>query len=462
MWVERIYTPGLAVNTYLVGDTLSGETVVIDPTRDIAPILSMAKEKKAKIDGIIETHVHADFTSGAKELKESLGGQPLIYCSAMGGEEWVPSYADAKVYDSDSIALGRSSLVAIHTPGHTPEHLCWIAFDGKNAEKQPWGLFTGDALFVGSIGRPDLLGSEYLDTLLKESYKTVFERLAKLPDFLEVLPGHGLGSACGKGIRSRSSSTLGYERCSNPFFMPRPFDEWRKELLKEMPPAPPYYQHQKRRNTQDIPLLKTLAAPNEIEIKDLAPDDQLVDIRLPLNFSEGYLSNSLNVPISLHFLSWIGLFVDIQKPLVLIGSLQEQIQNAVERLRLIGFDLIQGYLILSDSATLPNRSQQTMIDTYELFQRLKDPECIQVIDVRSEEEWLSGHIQSSENIPLSVLDKKLDKISKEKPVALICASGVRSSTAASLLRKHGFKEVINIKGGMQAWKEAALPIVNQI
>lgn len=463
MWVERIYTPGLAVNTYLIGHTASQEALVIDPTRDIGPILSLATEKRVAIRGILETHVHADFLSGSKELKESLNGKPLIFCSAMGGPQWLPAYADTLVYDGDSITLGDGGLIALHTPGHTPEHICWLAVEDMGAEKRPWALFSGDTLFVGSIGRPDLFGEKFLEALLEASYHSLFERLAFLPDFLEILPAHGAGSACGKGIQSRNSSTIGYERLYNPFFIKKPFNEWQTELLRDMPSIPPYYAYLKRRNVEGAALLKSVPPCAQLDSDKIQSDEQLLDIRMPLEFAQAHLPRAINIPLSPNFINWVGLFIKIDQPIVLIGSSEEQVQQALQRLHLIGFDQVDGFILAQNIPKEVFKRKITILDVSEVSTRLKDPESLEIIDVRTDEEWQSGHISTAKHIPLSQLEKYLDKISREKPIALICASGARSSTAASLLyNRYGFQDVSNIKGGMQAWREAVLPIVNQV
>ena len=216
MQIRHFYTPGLAINSFLIFDEEAKLGAVIDPTRQVERYLALALEENIEITDIIETHVHADFVSGAPELKAALFGKPIIHCSGMGGKAWIPKYADRIVQDHDEIRLGPVRLAVRHTPGHTPEHVMWLAFDERRSTSVAEVAFTGDLLFVGSVGRPDLLGAEAEEVLIKQLYRTLFQSMHPLPDFLEILPAHGAGSLCGKEIGNRLSSTLGYEKRCNP------------------------------------------------------------------------------------------------------------------------------------------------------------------------------------------------------------------------------------------------------
>jgi len=222
MFFQTISTPGLSLNTYLIGSTITKCCAVIDPSRQIAPYLAAAQNAGLKITHIIETHVHADFVSGALELKQELEGHPVIYCSGMGGEEWIPNYADKIVHDGDCIQLDFLRLQALHTPGHSPEHLSWICYDEKRNSDIPWFIFTGDFLLINGIGRPDLLGEEKNKHLTDQLYSSLFEKIQSLPDSLEIFPSHSSGSVCGQSYGGKNFSTLGYEKLCNPYFQIKP------------------------------------------------------------------------------------------------------------------------------------------------------------------------------------------------------------------------------------------------
>ena len=253
MFFQRIFTPGLAINTYLIGDEKSKRCAAIDPTRHVVPLIIQAQNAGLEITDILETHVHADFVSGSRELKHQLNDKPRIFASGLGGAKWIPAYADTVVVKDTKIQMGDLRLEAIHTPGHTREHLMWVCYDESRSQKSPWFAFTGDCVFVGSIGRPDLLGKEEMDALAPQLYKTIFETLAPFPDFLEIFPCHGEGSLCGKALKSRATSTLGFERLYNIYFKIEREVDWINRLKKEWMPAPDYFKRLKLLNVQAPP-----------------------------------------------------------------------------------------------------------------------------------------------------------------------------------------------------------------
>jgi len=238
MFFQRLFTPGLSINSYLLGDEKTKRCVVVDPTRHVFPLIVQAQQAGLDITDILETHVHADYVSGSKELKHQLNEKPCIYASGEGGEQWIPSYADVVVENGRTLNIGDLRLEAMHTPGHTPEHVIWVCYDASRSSCTPWFAFTGDCLFVGSIGRPDLLGKEEMATLAPQLYQTLFERLAPLPDFLEILPSHGQGSLCGQSLNGRATSTLGFERLFNPYFKKESQEQWISQLEQGLPPHP--------------------------------------------------------------------------------------------------------------------------------------------------------------------------------------------------------------------------------
>src|SRR5439155_23905981 len=242
MFFHQRFIPGLAIASYMVGDEKAKEVAVIDPTRDVDEYIRVAKDEGLRITQILETHVHADFVSGSAELKARLKGEPVIHVSGMGGKEWTPPYADQVAQrEGHEVKVGSLRLAAMHTPGHTPEHVSWALFDDSRSKETPWLIFTGDFLFVGDVGRPDLLGEEARKALAHQLYQSVFEKLPPLADFTEIFPAHSSGSLCGKALSSRRSSTIGFERRFNGSLRPMAEAQWIERLLSGMPLAPPCF-----------------------------------------------------------------------------------------------------------------------------------------------------------------------------------------------------------------------------
>lgn len=442
MFLHQFYTPGLAINSYLIGDTNVGHAAIIDPTRDVDRYIDFTQKQGMKITHILETHVHADFVSGAKELKARLKGKPLIHCSAMGGEAWTPSYADKKVRSRDTVDVGSIRLQALHTPGHTPEHIIWLCFDLMRSSEIPCLAFTGDLLFVGGVGRPDLLGKNVEKQLALQLYKSLFDEIDALPDFLEIYPGHGAGSLCGKGLSARPTSTLGYERKFNPALFKLPIVQWISNLLKDTPAAPINFQRLKQLN---------LVGPSlEIDVPEKAPK-VIIDLRHPEVFAQGHMKRSLNIPYGGTFCNWVSSMLAENVAIELVGESREQIDAAAANLFLIGFDRVMGNIAKGD--------ERLPLETVEgLYEKIQAGESPYIMDVRTPMEWQAGHIAKAEHIELADVPRKLEEIPKTGSIAVICGSGYRASIAASLLKKSGFGQVANVKGGMTAWRQAGLPI----
>lgn len=461
MFFHRIFTPGLAINSYLLGDDDTKQCVVIDPTRHVVPFIMQAQNAGFDITDILETHVHADFISGAKELKHQLNQKPRIYASGMGGKEWIPSYADVVVEKGTQVKVGSLRLEPLHTPGHTPEHLIWICYDESRSMSSPWFAFTGDCLFVGSVGRPDLLGKEEVVRLAPQLYRTIFEVLAPLPDFLEIFPTHGEGSLCGQSLKSRATSTLGFERLFNPYLKKQPEENWIQNVLKGSSPIPAYFLRAKIINIEGPPILNSLKmAKWEGENVPALETLFLLDVRHPEPFATSHLKGSLNIPFSKHFCQWAGWMLPAKIPIGLIVENTHLYSEVVDQLRLMGFDQ-EVWIIQLDgkSEGLPTSfSSFPIIEVEELAKHQPQFESLYVLDVRAPEEWFSGHIPGAHHIVLHDLENALEALPQNRPIALLCRSGQRASLAASLLRKHGFLSVMNVRGGMQAWKQAGLPL----
>ena len=466
MLLHQRFIPGLAIASYLVGDERTGEAAVIDPTRDIEPFIEYARHNDLHIQHILETHVHADFVSGSRELKTRLNDKPLIHVSGMGGEEWTPPYADHVVSDEEEFEVGSLRFQAVATPGHTPEHVSWSLFDDTRSKEVPWLIFTGDFLFVGDVGRPDLLGEEAKEQLAHQLYASVFEKLPMLPDITEIFPAHGAGSLCGKAISSRRSSTIGFERRFNPALKEKPESQWVHDLMSNMPLAPPYFARMKRVNREGPriigPVLPGQRRWSPQEVYQRTCDECLIlDIRSKEAFASAHIPNAINIPSGQNLPTWAGWVLPYDRPTLLITDHPDEIPEAITHLLRVGFDDLQGYLQGGmdawQTAGLPLDKLETL-SVQELQKKLKqNPHSQTVLDVRTEQEWNQGHIDQAIHIHGGKLQESLDRIPRDRPVSVICGSGYRGSIAASFLKRNGFEEVSNVAGGMSAWNAMQFP-----
>ncbi|MCB1187307.1 MBL fold metallo-hydrolase [bacterium] len=450
MIIERLTTPGLAIHSYLVGCPAAGEAVVIDPTRHVGGLLALAERHRLRIMHSIDTHVHADFLSGGPELKAILGDSLTIHSSGLGGEEWTQAFADRVLADGDSVQVGSIRLVARHSPGHTPEHIVIELYDLQRSAHDPWLLFSGDLLFVGSVGRPDLLGEQAQAVLATQLYDTLFNRLESLPDFTEIMPAHGAGSLCGKGLGGRDSSTVGYERRTNPSLQRRQREAWIRELMQGMPAAPPYFANMKRINREGPALLGDLNRPlrrlGEDELAD--PQLQVVDVRTPEKYMAGHLPGSFSLPVDSGQANWAGWTLDPERPIALLADNAHPNPAARRALELVGFDNISGVL---DADTLAHRMQSGRLLTSG-DGRLVDG-SVQVVDVRSADEFSAGHIPGAVNIETGTLvSGGFSLLDPERTQILVCEGGVRAAVGASALGRNGFGNYGMLEGGMKAWR----------
>lgn len=457
MFFHQRFVPGLAIASYLVGDEKSKRLAVIDPPRDVEEFIRIAKTEGMQITDILETHVHADFVSGARELKARLNNQPTIHCSGMGGEAWTPAYADHIVKDGDELSLGASlRLRAMHTPGHTPEHVTWALFDNTRSADTPWLLFTGDFVFVGDVGRPDLLGDDERKKLAHQLYESLFSRLTPLPDFTEIFPSHGAGSLCGKAIGSRRSSSLGFERRFNASMQKRAEGDWSNALLKGMPPAPPYFKRMKRINRDGPPILGAdFRADHAIAPHDLKSSERTVlDVRDVEAFATAHIAGAISIPMGPQFATWAGWMLDPEKAIVLVANSRDDVNESITQLLRVGFDRIDGFVDGGVDAWRAAGLEIEMLNTIsasELATKLRSTAPPFVIDVRTDGEWESGHIDSAQHIQAGFIAQSAKELPRDREIALICGSGYRSTVAASMLARGGFKNITNVRGGMSAW-----------
>ncbi|TWT77884.1 Beta-lactamase hydrolase-like protein [Posidoniimonas polymericola] len=465
MLLEQRFVPGLAIASYIVGDEQSGAAVVVDPTRDVDGYVDYAEHHGLHITHIVETHVHADFVCGSRELKARLNDKPTIHCSGYGGDDWTQPYADQHVKEGDSIELGDVRLGFLHTPGHTAEHIGVTLYDTSRSEDTPWVLFSGDFLFVGDVGRPDLLGEDAKKELAHQLYNSVFDRLGVLPDITEVFPAHGAGSLCGKAIGSRRSSTIGYERRYNSSLEEKPEDKWVAALLEGMPLSPPYFKRMKQVNRDgpailgpELPGQKRFAAKQVNE--RLCGECLTIDVRPKEAFAAAHIPGSINIPLGQNLPTWAGWVLPYDRPKLIVLDDPSDMPQVVTHLVRVGFDDVEGYLeggIGSWETAGFELGRLGASSVHDLHHELSSGAKRTVLDVRTDSEWDSGHIDGALHIHGGELQDRFSEVPRDKPVSVVCGSGYRASIASSFLKREGFEDVTNVIGGMSAWKAAELP-----
>ena len=466
MLLKRFYDTKLAQASYMIGCAATGEAVVIDANRDTDAYIRAAAAEGLTITKVTETHIHADFVSGSRELASRTGAKLLL--SDEGGSDWKYAFAaDAGatlLHDGDTFRVGNVSLQVLHTPGHTPEHLSFLVTDTVSTDR-PIGVITGDFIFVGDVGRPDLLErAAHMYGTMEVGARTLFrslQRFKELPDYLQIWPGHGAGSACGKSLGSLPSSTLGYERIANWGLGIDDEDEFVRMVLAGQPEPPRYFAEMKRINKEGPRILggqrRPELEPNERLASLLASGALVIDTRPAAEFGARHVPGTINVPLNASFTTWAGWLVPYDRDFYLIvnDACTHCIDEATHDLAMIGLDRVAGYFGANvvDAWSDAGRDVGTVsqISTTELAGRLAGA-GITVIDVRGQAEWESGHIPGAENIPLGYLDDRFDDVPRDTPVVVQCQTGPRSSIAASLLRAKGFTNVSNLAGGFAEWR----------
>ncbi|OOG27554.1 MBL fold metallo-hydrolase [Thioalkalivibrio denitrificans] len=461
MIFERFIDPGLSQHSFVVGCQGTGELAVIDPRRDVDIYLDYATENGYRITHVMDTHIHADFVSGARELAAKTGAR-LMVSGHDEGEHFQVGYAHEDLYDGDTIRIGNVRLDVRHVPGHTPEHLMFVVYDGARSDDVPMALLTGDFLFVGSLGRPDLLGEEAKDALARQMFRSVREKLADLPDGVEVHPGHGAGSACGAGMFGRPVSTLGYERRTNPYLDPSLDEEaFVRRLLEGLPDIPDFYPRNKRINSEGpgdvlpLPGMKALD-PAGVARRARAGEITVIDLRDPLAFGGGHIPNALGIGIRGAFANWAGWVTPDDTPIVLVDADgdPDTIECAVRSLIRTGRDYIEGYVKGGmDEYVLAGLPLETLaqMDVHRAQDAVASGD-LKLIDVRTGDEFESGHGDGAVHTPVAQTRDGVPAIDPDTPVAAVCGSGYRSTVAGSILKRRGYRRVHNVVGGMMAWQ----------
>ncbi|HXH05086.1 MAG TPA: rhodanese-like domain-containing protein [Vicinamibacterales bacterium] len=466
MIFERFDDRGLSQYSYAVGCRRAGAIAIVDPRRDVDVYLDYAAREGVAIRWVLETHIHADFASGARELAARTGAA-LRLSAYDEGERYEVRFAHTPVADGEALDIGTTRLVARHTPGHTPEHLSYLVFDTARSASVPLLMLTGDFLFVGSVGRPDLLGDEASPALAARLYDSLRTVLADLPDGLEIHPGHGAGSMCGSGLGERPMTTLGFERVTNPYLRADLSREaFVARVLADLPPRPPYYFRMKALNAAGPPLLWHLPGDRRLPPAEVMTRVEagalVIDLRDAHAFAAGHIPGALGMPAVTQVSTWAGWVVPADRPIVLVAPDEATAEEAVRALVRVGLDRVEGRLdggMEGWTAAGYPVARLAMMQPLELQARLARGERLHVLDVRSAAEWRAGHVPRATHLMYGELPARIDELPwRAEPVAVICGAGHRATLAASLLRRAGFEQVSVVAGGMAEWTLVGLPV----
>lgn len=469
MLLKYFYDQKIAHASYLVGCQATGEALIVDPGRDIDPYLQVAEANDMRIAAVTETHIHADFVSGARELAERTGAR--LYLSDEGDENWKYSYLGAYDHrlltDGDSFSIGNIRLDVVHTPGHTPEHISLLLTDTGGGADKPMGIFTGDFVFVGAVGRPDLLEKAAgIDGTAATGARQMFDSLQRfkgLPDYLQIWPAHGAGSACGKGLGAVPSSTIGYEKLFNPALAYETEEAFVDYLLADQPEPPRYFAVMKRVNKEGPAVLQRIPAPVQlpaIRLPELIEAGaQVVDTRPAAIYAEQHVAGTINIPAE-QLPAWAGWLVDYDQPLYLIVD-NEDVREAVRDLMYIGVDNLAGYFGVTAVDILGEMGHA--LQAYEIAPpekvagKILNGDVV-LIDIRNQSEWDAGHLPNAHHVMLGYLAEQANEFINGQPIVVQCRTGNRSAIGASILQAKGAQEVTNMAGGIRDWTAAGLPL----
>jgi hydroxyacylglutathione hydrolase len=464
MILKQYYLGCLAHASYLLGDEATRTAIVVDPQRDIEQYVNDAQELGLQIRHVFLTHFHADFIAGHLELRDRCGATIHLGARAEAG------YAFVRMGDGDGLEFPGMRVQVLETPGHTIESISLLVFDPRVHPARPHAVLTGDTLFIGDVGRPDLRASLgwTADELGGRLYDSLHDKLLPLPDDTLVYPAHGAGSLCGKQLSSDTVSSLGDQRRLNYALQPMSKAEFIRMVVADQPDAPDYFAYDAILNTRER---VTLDSNLEKVLRPVALDDvirqrdagaQLLDVRDAAEFATGHLAGSINVGLGGQYATWVGTLLDRHAPIVIVAEPGREEEAAV-RLGRIGFDHVSGYLdggmaALADRPELVASTDR--VSAAMVAEELANPHPPLVLDIRNPNEWESRHIADSLNIPLNRIQERLADVPRDRRIAVHCAGGYRSSIAASILRRHGITNLIEMAGGLAAWDAAKLPVVS--
>jgi len=471
MIFKRFFDPKLAQTSYLVGCTTTREAMVVDPNRNIGPYLQAAREDRLRITHVTETHIHADFVSGVRELAAPTGAR--LYLSGAGGPDWEYRYAAEAgailVSNGHRFMVGRVEVRALHVPGHTPEHLAFLLTDTDTAA-EPMGALTGDFLFVGDVGRPDLLervvGSQgSMERGARELFHSI-RAFREFPDYLQIWPGHEAGSACGKSLSAVPQSTLGYEKRFNWAFQIEDESEFVRAVLAGQPDPPRYFAHMKRLNVSGPRVLGELPLPKQLDLtaveSALESGATVVDTRDPVEYGRAAIPGTINIPATKAFTTWAGSLLPYDRDFYLItdGATEHKTEELIRDLAGIGLDHAAGCFgsqVVADWRNSQRRLQTIPAVTLnDLAAGHRNGEL--VLDVRGVGEWKAGHVPGSRNVPVAELQTRLQELPRDRPLIVHCQTGLRAAIAVSLLRAGGFIDVRFFPGGFAEWHSAGQPV----
>lgn len=451
MYFQQIMTPGLGCFSYCIGCPQAGTMVVVDPKRDIQDYLDIARDEGMRVTHIVNTHLHADHISGDQELQAATGAEICMY------EGSPVTFSFRALREGDTLQTGSARLQVLHTPGHTPHSLSLLVTDMQRSS-EPQLLLTGDLLFVGDTGRPDLAGAELIEEQTRNLYVSLYEKLRDYPGHLEVFPAHGQGSLCGKGMSSKHSSTLGYEREANPMLQHPSFESFRAAVLGALPARPKSFSHIIATNTRGADLLETCTLDRALSVAQfeeaMTGGAVVIDSRDAEAFGGGHIPGSINIGFEKQLANWVGMVVSPDADLLLVTAERRDYERMLTELHRIGYDRVQGYLSGGIKAwILSGRSVARLAQISCEAVRKGAPAVL--LDVRTDAEWESGHVQGARHVPLTdILNGIIPDLDKGENIVAYCRSGFRSNIAGSVLAQAGFTSVQSMAGGVTAWKNA--------
>lgn len=447
MQFKQFYLGCLAHASYYIGS--EDEAAIVDPQRDVGEYLAEAAANNQRIKYVIETHLHADFVSGHVELARKTGAQ-IVFGARAGAE-----FKHLAVRDGDELTIGSVKLKILETPGHTPEGICIVVESDDQTKK----ILTGDTLFIGDVGRPDLVGAKGFSAaqMAEFLYDSLHEKILPLSDATEIYPAHGAGSLCGKNMSKETWSTLGEQRRSNYALQPMTKEAFVKMMTENLSAAPAYFPKSVAKNLAGAASLEELPAPKKMSaqvVKDFF--GVVLDVRNADEYGAAHVPNALNIGLGGQFATWAGTLIGTETPIIIVADTEEKVVEAVKRLARVGIETVEGFLLMADWTFETTKIKQLSVE--EVGEKLAENKDLQFIDVRRAGEYEAGHAPRAAHLSLSDLDNLAAELDASRPTYVICQGGYRSSLGASVLERKNFKEIYNVKGGTDAWIKAGLQI----